>query len=841
MKQHYLKNQGWGIKMLIFLFGLSLSFSAKAATVTITKVAGTTIAPVYAPGDVLEISGAALEAADWAVLKGLAADEFHLELKTPNTQIPDNAMDGNYMVLSVTAPNVESIGDEAFYDCYGLTTVSFPKVTTIGDRGFMWSSLTSVSFPEVISIGDYAFETCNFSSGSFPKATTIGDYAFANSGLVSASFPEVTTMGESAFENSMLVSVSFPKATFIGEKAFTYCYELVNISLPEAVTIGDYAFTSAVELTSIDAPKVITIGEGAFQDCAELTSISFPEATSIGYYAFDFCYNVASISLPKISTIPVLSFTHLNSLRSVSLPAATLIESSAFWDCPNLASVVIPNVSQIDMQAFEDCSTLQALVLGNTPPVIDPTSFNNVSSLLLIVPDSTQYPAAVLADYPAGSEAFNKSVSIEADTLISGMPLTLTPDRIPTLPGGYYQWEKDGVMIPGANSATFKPEEGGMYTLLYFRGGQSVELMSTHVVSFPYDLIGTYMRYQGCEYTIQLHFPSSSINRDVEIWSEGTGAEYILDINKERYLNDTVMYLLPANDSIITLHYSVDEKVKDGSKFVLAYRISGSVTDRTTEFILYAKPEIKLVTYHPATVQYKGVLDISITNGSYYIQRSMDGGLSWQFARDTVTGDVLPFSQSQIAYFEPGSTILFRVPNGCSYEAIKVGRADDGIPEITRPVYMPSLSEAFCDINPGTHSILSGNDFVFTITPAGTNVGKALHVSTSRRLVPDSEGVLIENNPDGSFTVTILQIKEPVTIAIDFATGIDEISKRMVWASENYLHICSEKPGDAFVYTISGSLVQVLRVDEGETVTIPMNSGMYLVTLHNKTYKVIIQ
>ncbi len=64
-----------------------------------------------------------------------------------------------------TIPNgVTSIGDGAFYWCYGLTSITIPNsVTSIGDRAFRsCSGLTNLVLPDSMEeIGSYAFDDCS--------------------------------------------------------------------------------------------------------------------------------------------------------------------------------------------------------------------------------------------------------------------------------------------------------------------------------------------------------------------------------------------------------------------------------------------------------------------------------------------------------------------------------------------------------------------------------------------------------------------------------------------------------------------------------------------------------
>ena len=101
---------------------------------------------------------------------------------------------------------VTSIGESAFYRCYGLTSITIPNsVTSIGKQAFSYcSGLTSVTIPNsVTSIGDYAFYECSgLTSITIPNSvTSIGASAFAScSGLTSVTIGNsVTSIGESAF------------------------------------------------------------------------------------------------------------------------------------------------------------------------------------------------------------------------------------------------------------------------------------------------------------------------------------------------------------------------------------------------------------------------------------------------------------------------------------------------------------------------------------------------------------------------------------------------------------------------------------------------------------------
>ncbi|MBO4962287.1 MAG: leucine-rich repeat domain-containing protein, partial [Clostridia bacterium] len=86
---------------------------------------------------------------------------------------------------SIEIPNsVESIGDDAFCECYSLTSVTIGEnVTSIDDNAFEnCYSLTSIEMPDSLtSLGSYCFSGCSsLTSIKIPSnVTSIGSYCFS--------------------------------------------------------------------------------------------------------------------------------------------------------------------------------------------------------------------------------------------------------------------------------------------------------------------------------------------------------------------------------------------------------------------------------------------------------------------------------------------------------------------------------------------------------------------------------------------------------------------------------------------------------------------------------------
>ena len=281
----------------------------------------------------------------------------------------------NYMSKTLT---VTSVGEYAFYGCWGLTSITIPNsVTSIGGSAFYnCSGLSSVTIPNsVVSIGSYVINSCNnLISITVEKGNTVYDSRDNCNAIIETSsntliagckntiIPNsVTSIGFSAFASCTgLTSIVIPNSvTSIGDGAFTYCHGLTSIVIPNSVTyIGNRAFSCAEQLTSITVESGNTVYDSrdncnAIIETSSNTLIAgsnnaiIPNSvTKIGIYAFEGCSGLTSIIIPT-------------SVRS--------IEYSAFSYCTGLTSIVIPNsVISIDKYAFSECEGLIRVDIGNS-------------------------------------------------------------------------------------------------------------------------------------------------------------------------------------------------------------------------------------------------------------------------------------------------------------------------------------------------------------------------------------------------------------------------------------------------------------------------------------------
>lgn len=186
------------------------------------------------------------------------------------------------------------------------------SVTSLGPSAFMGAlgsgtlfNGVSVSFPNVSTIGNYAFSGCTGLVGaSFPSLRAIGGSAFYGCGKLSEFYaPNVATLSTSAFMYcSALKSVMFNDLSVIGSEGFRACWALSEVSLPNVSSICSYAFSQCSSLAVVSFPKAQIINTGAFQGAGVTTAYFGKDATSnaSGYFynnVFRSCYSLKSVYL----------------------------------------------------------------------------------------------------------------------------------------------------------------------------------------------------------------------------------------------------------------------------------------------------------------------------------------------------------------------------------------------------------------------------------------------------------------------------------------------------------------------------------------------------------------
>jgi hypothetical protein len=161
-------------------------------------------------------------------------------------------------------------------------------------------------------------------------------------------------------------------------------------------------------------------------------------------------------------------------------------------------------------------------------------------------------------------------------------------------------------------------------------------------------------------------------------------------------------------------------------------------------------------------------------------------------------------------------------------------------PPTLREVILPSLPGVTTDPPAGSYYLPGGSDFVFTLTPAAAQAALTPVIKTGRTN-DAGDGVEITPNGDGSYTVRIRQVRQPLTVTIDFTTAGATIDGARVWSYAGTLYITAAVDSEARIYSVSGGLAKSIPAAAGATVSAPLPAGFYVVVLGGKPYKVFVE
>ena len=319
--------------------------------------------------------------------------------------IPANAFRECTGLNFITLPNnLTSIGNYAFYNCYGLIGgLTIPdSVVTIGDYAFYgctgFMGLLTLG-ESVQTIGNYAFYDCHNFTGSIVipnSVVTIGDFAFYGSTAYWGTLTlgeSVRTIGSYAFSgcNGLVGDLVIPNSvTTIGEYAFYDCHSMAGtLTIGNAVTtIGSSAFRECYNLTGdlVIPNSVTTIGDYAFYDCYSFAgTLSLGNSlVTIGSYAFCDCYNlVGDIEIPNsVTLIGTGAFAYCHRFTgSLTIPSSvTSIGNGAFFNCSGFSEVNYMVTSHSDISASYNYDP------NSSPPFRNCGGHLNIGDNVIMIP-----------------------------------------------------------------------------------------------------------------------------------------------------------------------------------------------------------------------------------------------------------------------------------------------------------------------------------------------------------------------------------------------------------------------------------------------------------------------
>ncbi len=337
-------------------------------------------------------------------------------------------------LTSIYYPNVEKIGNYAFYSCKYLTSIYIPNCKVIGDNTFRhcYSIAGDLDLSKVEIVDNYAFYRCSsLTSISLPLCKSVGENAFyscININMISLDLPNCNYIGNNAFGSySTLTSISVPVCyQFAG---FNNCTNLTSVELPETLSLGKSALFGCTNLESISFSKCRYASQGAFGKCSSLSIIENSNITTLANALFGSCTNLLTVNFPKVYSFEETTtyswtgaFNNCNKLESLIIDFSNIeyIPAYTFNLCSNLSmALTFPKLSIIGSSAFYGCNKLSVLnLLSNSICILSNTSaFDNTpmsKSTYLGYYGSIYVPSSLVDSYKSATNWVTYAARITA-------------------------------------------------------------------------------------------------------------------------------------------------------------------------------------------------------------------------------------------------------------------------------------------------------------------------------------------------------------------------------------------------------------------------------------------
>lgn len=275
---------------------------------------------------------------------------------------------------TITIPNVETIGYNAFYKCKRLTTIDLSGVTSLGARSFReCSALRTVTLDESLErIESYTFYGCNVLTNiDLSNITFIGSTAFYSVPLYQElNLNKVEVIESMAFYNNinnrnLIKTVNAPVLREVGDQAFIGSQYFTTLNAPKIEKIGYAAFANTAIQKFMVSDSLVYIDTNVFENCEKFT----------GFYAVVDGEEVETADLGNVKVVDgalyvkypdgyVLScYPQAKKGESLVVMEGTVrIEFCAAYNNKYLESIELPGtLLYIGDHAFDGCDNLKAV------------------------------------------------------------------------------------------------------------------------------------------------------------------------------------------------------------------------------------------------------------------------------------------------------------------------------------------------------------------------------------------------------------------------------------------------------------------------------------------------
>jgi hypothetical protein len=616
----------------------------------------------------------------------------------------------------------------------------------------------------------------------------------------------VTTVGMRAFYNfTSLTSVSLPSTlSAINEYGFGNTSSLTTITLPAALTsIGNNGFkSSGVTEIKCLGTGAITTGTDAFDGVT--ATVLYPGSGAAPAW-------ISSAGLTAIPTGPwtaggvtvTITGTTLTVSGSGDLTVLgswwapyyqakitevvvgsgiTGLASYAFYGFASLTDVSLPaGLTSIGDNVFRNNTSLTDVTFPASLASIGAGAFNNTRLT------NVTFPASLNS---IGSIAFSGVSTLEEISFTGNTPpATIATDAF----SGISSTAK--VTVPAGSESAYS---SSLPSGLDVKAGYWVETKAN---------------------------PASAGKTEVVIGGSSRGAKAFTS-------EDSVVVVATATgEGSAFENWTIDGKVVSTSP---SYKLEVSSVTITANF------KKAPVTFTPKEAYYTGMpksVQVVVNDASlgeitavYYVYQGIkDSKPSTTPPTETGTYQILIDFAPSATY--PTGGIRYSLGN------FSIVNAPDPAP-IPRAIYLSATPGITTSPAAGRIYNASGQDFVLIARTSSTTPGLVPLVISEPAI--DASTIKYEKNPDGSYTITISALRHDVRLSLDFVAANATVDATKVWASGGQLYIATVQAGEAQIYNLVGRQVKTLSLAAGETLAETLPTGVYIVSLNGRSYKVLI-